>query len=88
MGFWGKALRLLILFVPAEIEPAQAIEDRVDAGVGVALDVGIVQAEDHGSLVMAGVEPVEYEGAGAADVEKTGGGRGEADSGHNVFPSI
>jgi hypothetical protein len=78
----GQALRLLILFVPAEIEPAQAIENRIDAGVGIALDVGIVEAEDHGSFVMAGIEPVEDKGAGAADVEKSCRRRGETDSGH------
>ena len=48
--------------------------------VGVALDVGVVDAEDHGSVVVAGIEPVEDERAGAADVQKPCGRRREADA--------
>ncbi len=78
-----QSFGLLILFVPAQIEPAQAVENRIDAGFGVALDVGIVEAEDHGPSMMAGIEPVEDEGAGAANVQKTGRRRSESDSKHN-----
>ena len=78
-----EALGLLVFLVPAEIEPAQAIENGVDAGFGVALDIGVVEAEDHGSSVMAGIEPVEDEGAGAAHVQKTGGRRCESNAKHN-----
>jgi hypothetical protein len=69
----GEALGLLVLFVPVEAQPAQALEDGLDAGVGVALDVGVVQAQHHGAAVVAGIEPVEDEGAGAAHVQKAGG---------------
>src|SRR5438034_10364891 len=76
-----QALGLFVLLVPVEIEPLQAFEDRGEGGVGVAFDVGGVDSEDHGSVIVARVEPIEYEGAGAADVEESGGGGGETDSG-------
>ena len=51
----GPAFGLLVLFVPAEPQPLEALENRVDRGIGVALDVGIVEPQDHGSAVAAGV---------------------------------
>ena len=68
-----EALGLLVLFVPVEAQPAQPLEDGLHAGVGVALDVGVVQAQHHGAVVVAGIEPIEDEGAGAAHVQKAGG---------------
>ena len=59
----GQALGLLVLLVPGETEPAQAFEDGLHAGVRVALDIGVIEAQDHGAAVVAGVEPVEDEGA-------------------------
>src|SRR5437879_12964066 len=76
-----QALGLFVLFVPVETEPLQAFEDRGEGGVGIAFDVRVVDAEDHGSVIVAGVEAIEDEGAGAADVEESGGRRGEADGG-------
>ncbi len=69
-----EALGLLVFLVPGETQPAQALEDGLHAGVGVALDVGVVKTEHHGAIVVAGEEPIEDKGAGAADVEKAGGG--------------
>src|ERR1019366_7792207 len=57
-----KALGLLVLLVPGEAEPAEALEDRLHAGVGVAPDIGVVEAQDHGAAVVAGITPVEDEG--------------------------
>jgi len=68
-----EALRLFVLFIPAEIEPAQTIENGMDTRFGIALDVGIVEAEDHRSAIVAGVEPVENECAGTANMQKTCG---------------
>jgi hypothetical protein len=68
-----EALGLLVFFVPIEAEKTQAFEDGLDAGVRVALDVGVVETEDHGALIMARKEPVEDKRARAADVEKPGG---------------
>ena len=67
-----KAFGLPILFVPVEAQPAQAFEDGLHAGVGIALDVGVVKAQDHRPAVVAGIEPVEDKRARAADVKKTG----------------
>ena len=79
----AKAFGLLVFFVPAEVEPAQTFEDGVDGGFGVALDIRVIQAEDHGSSVATGVQPVEDEGAGTTDVQKTGGGWGKSNTKHN-----
>ena len=51
----GQALGLLVLFVPGEAQPAQSFKDGLDAGVGVALDVGVVEAQHHGAVVVAGI---------------------------------
>jgi len=37
-----KAFGLFLLFVPTKTQPAQSLEDGLDAGFGVALDIGIV----------------------------------------------
>jgi len=76
---------LFVFLVPTEIEPAQTFEDGVDGRVGVTLDIGVVESQNHGSSVMTGVEPVENEGAGTADVQKTSGRRGESNAKHNFL---
>jgi hypothetical protein len=78
-----QALGLPVLFVPPEIEPAQPLENGVHGSVGIALDIGVIEAEDHGSSIVAGVKPVEDEGASTANVQKTSGRRGEANAEHN-----
>src|SRR5690606_23439956 len=45
--------------VPAEAEPGEPVEDRRDRGVGRALAVGVLDAEQHRAAGVAGVEPVE-----------------------------
>ena len=64
----SQALGLPIFLVPGEAKPAQPLKNRLHAGIGVALNVCIVKAQHHGAVVMACVEPVENERAGAADV--------------------
>ncbi len=49
-----EALGLLVLLVPGEAQPAQPLEDGLDAGVGVALDVGVVKAQHHGAAGCGG----------------------------------
>ena len=75
-----QTLGLLIFFVPVQPEPFQALKDGLHRRLGIALDVGVVEAENHGSAVMAGIKPVENEGPGAANVEKPGRRRGKTDS--------
>jgi len=76
------ALRLLVLLVPPKIQPPQALEDGIEGGLGVALHVRVVDAQDHGPAVAAGVEPIEDEGTRAPDVEKARWGGRKADSMH------
>ena len=75
-----ETIGLLVLFVPGKAQPAEAFEDGLDAGIGVALDIGVIEAQHHCSVVVARVEPVEDEGARAAYVEKTGGRRRETNA--------
>jgi len=79
----GQAFGLLVFLVPSQVEPAQAFENGVDGGIGIALDVGVVEAQDHRPSIATGVEPVEDEGAGTANVQKASGRRREAEAKHN-----
>ena len=65
------------LAVPEELEPAQAVEDRLHRRLGRPRAVGVLDAQDEPAAVMAGIEPVEQRRAGAADVEESGGRGGE-----------
>ena len=78
----GQALGLLVLFVPGQPKPAQSLEDRLNAGVRVALDIGIVEAEYHGAPVVAGIQPIEDKGARGAHVKEARGRGRESDSQH------
>ncbi len=77
----GKAFGLLVLFVPGETQPAQSLEDGLDAGLGVALDIGVVQAQHQGSVVAARKEPIEDKGARSAHVQITGRRGSKTDAG-------
>src|SRR5271165_838763 len=76
------AVGLAVLFVPVEIEPLEAFEDGVERGLGVAVDVGIVDAQHHYAVMMAGVEPIKNERPGAADVQETGSRGRETHTSH------
>ena len=69
----------------AEIQPTQAVENRIERDLGVALDVGVVDAQDHGPAGAPGEKPVEDEGPGAADVQISGGRRSKANSRHGYL---
>ena len=58
--------------VPIETEPAERVLDPLDPLRPRPGDVGVLDAEDEGPLFVAGEEPVEQRGAGAADVEGAG----------------
>ena len=72
------------LAVPVEPEPFEAVEDRVDRGLGRALAVGVLDAQEERPAEAPGVEPVEQRRARAADVQESGRGGREAgdDGGH------
>src|SRR4051794_41635868 len=76
----SQALRLLVLFIPREAQPAQPLEDGLNAGLGVALEVGVIQAQHHGSVVVAGGKTSVNERAGGAPPggKPRGGGRKDA----------
>ena len=67
-----EPIALAVELVPAEVEPVEPVEDRVHRSLRVALDIGIIQAQHDRAAVVARVEPIENEGAGAADVQITG----------------
>ena len=67
--------------VPVEAEPAHAFQDAFDHGLGGALEVGVLDAEDEGAAGVAGEEPVEERGAGATNVQVAGGRGSETDAG-------
>src|SRR5207248_7859198 len=65
-------------------EPGQPVDDCGDRFGGRALAVGVLDAQPKDAaipmlLVMTRIEPVEQRGAGAADMQKPGRGRGETD---------
>ncbi len=64
-----EAVRLTIMLVPAEAEPLEAFVDGLEGRLGVALQIGVIDAEDHRAAMAAGVQPVEDKRAGAADVQ-------------------
>ena len=59
--------------VPVESEPAESVINGADRLLVVTFAVGVLDAQNKGSSGVAGVEPVEEGGAGAADVEEAGG---------------
>jgi hypothetical protein len=69
---------LLRTFVPIEPEPVKPVEDHLLGFLGIARVVGILDAEDKGAGVFAGVDPVEEGGAGSPYMEKAGGRGGES----------
>ena len=58
---------LCIRHTRTKVQPIQPVEDRIERRLRVPLDVGIVDPQDHRARVVAGVQPVEDKGPGAAD---------------------
>src|ERR1700683_4227297 len=80
-----EPIGLAVFLVPAQIEPAEPIEDGVKRDLCIAFDIGVVDAQNHGSPEAPGEEPVENEGPGAADVKISGGRRSKADTQHGLL---
>jgi hypothetical protein len=59
--------------IPVEPQPAQPVLDVVLVDLLGTLDVGVVDAEDERSTVMACEQPVEQRRTGVADVDVTRG---------------
>src|SRR5262249_18656139 len=68
--------------VPRDAEPSEPVQDRVDGGLGRALAVGVLDAQEHLAAAPARIEPIEQRGARTTDVQKAGrGGRKARDDG-------
>jgi hypothetical protein len=76
------ALGLAIKFIPAELQPVQSFINGIERRLRVALDVGVVDAQDHRALIVTHVEPVENKCPRAADMKITGGGGSKSHSQH------
>ena len=61
-------------------EPVEPVEDRVDRRLGRAGLVGVLDPQQIFAAVVAGEQPVEQRGAGAADVEDSRSARGRSAS--------
>src|SRR5450432_3692805 len=57
-------------FVPVEPEPAQSFDLLVDAGRGLAVLVGVFDAEDERAAHVTGEQPVEDGGANVSNVRR------------------
>ncbi len=66
------------LAVVRDAEPVEAVENHLGGGGGVAFAVGVLDAQQEFSRVMAGEQVVEQRGVGAADVQQAGRAGGEA----------
>ena len=64
--------------VPVEAKPVETVEDDLLGLLGVAGVVRVLDAENEGPGVLAGIDPVEEGGTGASHVEKAGRGGCEA----------
>ena len=67
--------------VPIETEPFQAIEDRGDGRLVVALAIRILDAQKELAVAAPGVEPIEQRRAAAADMQVSGGRGSKSDDG-------
>ena len=77
-----REVRALIgdVLVPVETEPLHSLENRARALVGAAGAVGVLDAEQERSTMLAGEQPIVDRCASAADVEIAGGRWREAES--------
>src|SRR5271157_3348300 len=67
-------------FIPIEAEPLQVFDKLSFEAFFAALDVGVLDAQDHGAAPLPGEQPVEKRGAGVADVQMSRGRRSEANA--------
>ena len=65
-------------FVGIEPEPSKPVRNRVDGRLRGPLAVGVLDPKHESTAVAAGEQPAEQGGAGAADMEESGGARRES----------
>src|SRR5271157_2999220 len=67
-------------FVPVETKPLQVFDKLSFEALFAALDVGVLDAQDHDAALLPCEQPVEKRGAGVADVQMSRGRRSEANA--------
>ena len=72
--------------VPVDPEPAQRLLDLLGGGLDLAARVGVLDPQQELAALVPGEQPVEEEGAHAADVEEAGRARSHADA--DALPSL
>ncbi len=79
----GEPVRLPLLAIAREPQPAEIAADRVDEFLAAAFGVGIIDPQQEAAARLLGEHPVVERGADVADMKAPGGRRGEAcDDGH------
>src|SRR5271157_668250 len=67
-------------FIPIEAEPLQVFQKLSFEALFAALDVGVLDAQDHDAALLPCEQPVEKRGAGVANVQLSRGRRSEANA--------
>src|SRR5271157_2531000 len=67
-------------FIPIDAEPLQVFQKLSFEALFAALDIGILDAQDHDAALLPCEQPVEKRGAGVADVQMSRGRRSEANT--------
>jgi hypothetical protein len=75
---WTESAAFSRPFIPVEAEPPQSFINRLHRLRCVSLFIGILDAQDEGSTVLADEKPVEQRGARTADMKVAGGRRSES----------
>jgi hypothetical protein len=77
-------------FVPIKPDPLHAFDDGLDGFVRGPALVGVFNAQDKNTVLLAGIEPIEQGGSDTADVEVACGARGKSysDMAHLVLAGI
>ena len=70
--------------VPVEAEPAEVGLDRLGAALDVACCIRVVDPQEEAPVVVVGEPPVRDRAQRAAEVQRSRGARGEADSDHEA----
>ena len=67
-------------FIPIEAKPLQVFEKLALKALLAALDVRVLDAQDHDATLLPREEPVEQRGAGVTNVQMSGWRRGESNT--------
>ena len=74
-------------FVPADAEPLEVGDDRLGAALDVPRRIGVVDPQQEAAAVLVGEAPVRDRAQRAAEMQRPGRARREADSDHQASVS-